>query len=248
MLELFVFGTFWFWVLTVAAIIVITVLEEYEFGTGATICLLVYAGLLQWLGGVNIIGYVLHHPVYSLVFLAGYFFLGTMWGVGKWAIFVTGRSQDLVEGFRDYCEKKKITYTKPPKAEVWTKFEMYVNGKEVDANGRLRDSYSSDSRLKDLLTAPRIRDHKERFIRWLSFWPLSLTCTLLNDLVRNICRQIYLALADRLQAISDGIYRRSGVVIISPEEQQAQLDLLENSSDKNSSDDRSPFHSPPTQR
>lgn len=199
MAELFLFGTFWFWVLTAAAIIIVTALTENEQGAGATICLLVYCGLLQWCGGVDILGYLLHHPVYVFITVASYFLIGTIWGFARWVIFVKGRSQDLIEAIRDYCNEKKITYSKPLEPEIWKSFK-----EEVET-----DRYSSHRNVQPLLTAPRIRDHKERFIRWLSFWPISMLYTLFNDAVRNICRQIYLAAADRLQAISDGIYNRA---------------------------------------
>lgn len=212
-MELFLFGTFWFWVLTVAALVIITAFEECDQGIGATICLIAYIVILQWLGGNDILGYILHHPIHIVVGLVTYFLIGTIWGVGKWAIYVKSRSQDLVEAFRDWCESKKIPWVKPMSTETWEDFEHAVYGRDKDGKDLESYRYSSSSnpykKYQDYLTAPRIRDHKDRFIRWLAFWPVSMLYTLFNDMVRNICRQIYLALATRLQAISDGIYKRA---------------------------------------
>jgi hypothetical protein len=231
--ELFVFGTFWFWVLTVAAIIIITALEEWEYGSVAMVCLLIYGGLLQWAGKVNILGYLWQHPIYTVTFLAGYFLIGTIWGVGKWAIFVKGKSQDLVEVFRDYCETHKIAYTKPIDPDVWAKFEQEVNGEEYDATKRNQTIRAGNPAVAALLKAPRIRDHKERFIRWLSFWPMSVLYTCFNDLLRNLGKQIYAALAERLQGISDGIYRRAlpKGFEFSPQDQKDQMVLIERQDD-----------------
>jgi len=92
--ELFVVGTFWFWVLIAAEFIFLIYLLEGEKYMAAPFTILLVLGLLI-LGGSgmgDIVRWVYHNPTYTVIGALGYFLFGTLYVispyVGKWWWFV----------------------------------------------------------------------------------------------------------------------------------------------------------------
>lgn len=190
MLELFAFGTFWFWTLLVAEIVLLFVFTENENGVAATISICVFAGLLQWAGGVDIIGFITLSPVKFFTICLCYFLAGAVWGVAKWWLYV-GNVIERTEEHRDYWFKSR-GYTYPPtpgssEAEEW-----------------------KEERRRKGLKRPLIRNHKADFMRWMTFWWISLIWSIFADFIKGICKQIYKKLATFLQAMADNMWRKHG--------------------------------------
>src|SRR5437764_119826 len=82
--EIFVLGSLWFWLLLFAEAVVLVVLVERDRGTLATLTFVITLALLQFLGDVNLSGYVVHHPWTVVLGAAGYFAVGACWAVVKW--------------------------------------------------------------------------------------------------------------------------------------------------------------------
>jgi hypothetical protein len=182
MAELFVFGTLWFWLLTAIALFFTGWIAE-ESGIGATICLIFYVGLLHF-GGNNIVSLILAQPWVVVALFAGYFVLGTVWGVLKWAIYVRGKRDELIDKIRNFCTSRNMPFNLPIDKDLW-------------------DAYCKHHTVEGI---PKIHEHKTLFMRWVGFWPLNLVFTLFNDLFRNICRHIYYSLAQHLQQMADRIF------------------------------------------
>jgi hypothetical protein len=86
--EIFLVGSLWFWLLLIAGAILVFILLEWDQGTTATLTFLATLLLLQFLGNVNIYGYVVQHPLTEILGAAGYFTLGTLWAIAKWWFYV----------------------------------------------------------------------------------------------------------------------------------------------------------------
>jgi hypothetical protein len=138
--------------------------------------------MLQWFGILDTWGFIKIHPFMTLGIIAGYFLIGTLWGIIKWIVYVKNQVDEIKEKFRLYCEYTKI----PEDASSW-------------------NAYKQSSRIS--LDPPRISSHKEVFFGWILFWPLSFIYTILNDTIRKICNKIYNLMASKLQAISNRIYK-----------------------------------------
>ena len=101
--ALFLFGTLWFWLLSVLAVIIIACSLEHRKwgGTGATITLVSFFLLVYALGGNTIqtfTNYITSNPLTSLAYIASYIVIGVLWSFVKWYYFLL-----------NYKEKNKTT-------------------------------------------------------------------------------------------------------------------------------------------
>ena len=91
MAELFIVGTFWFWALVVAEIILLFSFMNYDNGIGAIISLLGFGAMLQWFGNVDFVLYAREHPLATASFFVAYLLLGVCWGILRWYFFCLDR-------------------------------------------------------------------------------------------------------------------------------------------------------------
>lgn len=201
MFELFVFGTFWFWALIAAEVILLFMFVEWENGFGATISLVVFAAMLQWCGDTNIIGFVFGNPLRLMAVVAAYFLLGGVWGTVKWWIFARDRLEEYEELRDDFLRNKNL----PSGTVVPQEFRREWKEK-LERN---RGSYRHGGRT--LAEAPRARDNKSRIMRWMSFWPVSMLWSFLDDFVKRVFRTIYQRIHNFLQRIADNMWAKSTV-------------------------------------
>jgi hypothetical protein len=200
MLELFVIGSFWFWALIAAEIILLFVFVEYENGIGATISLAVFAALLQWCGNVDLIGYVIKHPINVLMAGLAYLLLGTIWGVIKWRIFCADRLDDYEDLKSDYLKGKGLPAgTKVVPVELRKEWSDRVE--------RTRD-YHTKQTIADV---PSVRVHKARIMRWMSLWVISVIWSLFNDFLKRVFQSVYKRIAGFLQRIAQNVWSGGNV-------------------------------------
>ena len=196
MLELFVVGTIWFWALIIIELIILFCFVEYENGIGATVSMVIFACCLQWLGDVNIIGFITGNPLQLMAVVASYFMLGAIWGVIKWWLYCRSILDEYNELRAEFFESKSM----PANTKVMPQ-EMKVKWKE-----KLANHWSSTSGAKNLGETPRARKNKNRIIRWMSFWPISMVWSIGNDFVKQIFRAIYNKIGGFLQHIADNMF------------------------------------------
>jgi hypothetical protein len=94
MVTLFALGTFWFWLLiTVAVISIIAITEQEDSNSWHWSILLGLPVLLYFTGCKNeilsLLSYVQENPVTIILGFVGYLFLGTIWSVVKWYLYLT---------------------------------------------------------------------------------------------------------------------------------------------------------------
>lgn len=194
MVELFVFGTFWFWVLLLAELFLLFVFVEYENGLGATISLLIFAALLQWCGNVDILGYASSNPLKLMLVILSYFVLGTIWGVVKWWVWCRERRERYDELKAEFCKNEGIDSLQIP-LDYRGKFKRWIEG-----NRKYGDT------TPYLYEIPHVRDNKARITRWMSFWFVSMIWTFLDDVIKKIFQNIYRAISGYLQRIADAVF------------------------------------------
>ena len=91
--SLFIFGTIWFWILSVITFLLISIsLENRKWGNfGATLTIIGFLITLYFFGGQtlgNFISYIINHPLSTIVNIAGYIFIGIIWSFVKWYYFL----------------------------------------------------------------------------------------------------------------------------------------------------------------
>jgi hypothetical protein len=193
MLELFVIGTFWFWALIIAEIILLFVFIENENGIGATVSLIIFGCLLQFCGNVDLIGFVMSNPLSILAVVGAYFALGAFWGAVKWWIFCRDRKEEYDDAKAEFLAAKGHPGAKVVPVELRAEWKELLEGRAY-------------SRGRTLADTPRVRDNKARVMRWMTFWPVSLIWSLINDFVKRVFRTIYQKIAGILQQIADNVF------------------------------------------
>lgn len=197
MFELFVIGSFWFWALIAAEIILLFVFIENENGIGAWVSLAIFAACLQWMGNTDIIGYVVQNPLAILAILAAYFLIGGVWGIVKWWVFLRDRLEDYQEAREKFLRNQGLDPSikeLPQETKVKWKKWLSDNTKWDGEDHRRLDE------------APRARTNKARIMRWMSFWPISMIWSFLDDFVKRVFKTIYQRIAGFLQRMADNMF------------------------------------------
>jgi hypothetical protein len=196
MFELFVIGTFWFWALLAFEVILLFAFVEYENGVGATISLVIFACCLQWLGDVDLLGFVFGNPLQLFICVASYFLIGAIWGTVKWWIFC----RDRLEEYRELKEEFLISKGLPAGTKVMPQEHKAAWKEKLE---RFTDYGRGGGTLAE---APRVKKNKSRIMRWMSFWPVSMIWSIINDFVKRIFKSIYYKIAGYLQHIADNMF------------------------------------------
>ena len=165
LIEFFVFGTIWFWLLSIVAFIAITAFVESAVdrdddsggGTWATSTIVLFILIYFFLGSDtdvrNILSWIKVNPTTFFFYILGYYAVGTIWSIAKWFLFL----------------RKKVRMA-----------EKHL------------ESTSSVSRLNDFdFRAPLAADNKSRIISWMSYWPFSAFWTILNKFFLRVWEFLY---------------------------------------------------------
>jgi hypothetical protein len=100
--SLFMFGTYWFWVLTLIAVsVIINSLERDSGNWSATVWLILFVGLLGFFGNgqffLNILRFILEKPTVVVLYVIGYLAAGVLWSFAKWFFFLAKKRKELGE-------------------------------------------------------------------------------------------------------------------------------------------------------
>jgi hypothetical protein len=200
MLEIFAVGTVWFWLLVTAELALLFLFTEYENGFAATASIVAFLAALQFLGGVNVIGFALAKPHYLVPLVAPYLLLAVAWGIFKWRKLVKDRLRQHDELFAEFlrdCNLPPTTTLLPVEYRVAWK-------KKVDRT----EDYKTGQTVADV---PLAKQHKSRIVRWMALWPFSVALYFFKDMVTEIFLALYTRLATFLQRIADNIYAKANV-------------------------------------
>lgn len=181
----FVVGTFWFWALLAAEMVLLLYCIEQEFSGWATISILGVLGLMQ-LSGVPVFNWCVNNPEIIIVGLLAHLLAGTIWATTKWWFFVKDQR-------RKYDQFK----------QRWLKLHR-VEGPVVPPE--MRDKFKRDLTWENFEVYPKIVNHKGQIYLWMIYWQWSLCWTMIDDPIRRAFSQIYEAIKNKLQGISDRIW------------------------------------------
>jgi len=212
LLGLAFLGTYWFWA------VLATFVTAFCFVVGDKGILaavpFILLGVVLWFlpdteGGLD---WVIANRTFFYYAGAVYFPIGLGWGIFKWWIFAHDKKAELLEKLSDW--KQDFLRDKRNKEAYLTKVQNEVGDlAEGNLNTAIHnlDRFKWENFYQDKLDRynfpPKIIDHKADFIRWLSWWPFSVTQFVCADFLRRIAQQIYNVCAIRLQGVSDKVFR-----------------------------------------
>ena len=188
MMTLFVLGSVGFWILTGLAALILFVMTEFEQPGWATGTLIVTFVALAVFGNFNLWQVVHGNPMGALLALLAYVGVGAVWSVGKWWFHVKecrSNYQDLRDAF---MERNKLE-------------------KSADIPDDRKSSFQEVVSRHASAAKPLIRENKSRITIWMTYWPWSMTWTIINDPVKKTFRWVYHQLQAVYQAIADHSYK-----------------------------------------
>lgn len=118
MMQLFLFGTFWFWAIIIAVVVIVIYLievvyelelsEEPHGGWAAFVIIITLALLVifgNWESFQKVLMFIRDHPLISLGYLASYIFVGIVWSFFKWYDHLKKMRNILREAKKIYAAK-----------------------------------------------------------------------------------------------------------------------------------------------
>ncbi len=168
----------------VGAIAIMVSLENEEEGWASGIVSFVLA-LLLWNYGKDIWGFVSTNIATTVYFSLGYVILGMGWSILKWNEFVKKKVEKFKKVRSEYLERNE-KFTETDKIHLKALCD-YLRGFDFKV-------WSQDvNSMKDIVVKimPNGSDNKASIIAWISYWPLSLTATLLNNPFRRLWLYVY---------------------------------------------------------
>jgi uncharacterized membrane protein YgaE (UPF0421/DUF939 family) len=177
MIEFLANSTFILWFSIIAAVVIMFSLELNSEGTATTAFSLAVA-LVLWNYGPNIWNFISSDILTTSLFIVGYLVCGVVWSFIKWNEFVKSI----------YREFKKIKNNET----FETHQELKTLCDQLRSNG-LSLGYKEVNSLEDVIEyiTPKGIDNKSRIVAWISYWPLSLIATLLNNPFRRLFERTY---------------------------------------------------------
>jgi len=208
MLTLFLFGSLWFWgLLAVTSIILISCLEKDNEG-GATIVFLATLAAVVFFGNNSWLTFIFENP-FSIGLLAGaYLFIGVLWGISKWWIYLHDVSA------RNRAERYDWVARQWDRLEVGDPNFLEYEAAHANPPSRWPDlvkddwkKYAKTQYHGKTIKKPMVSNSKARITAWMTYWPWSALWTLINDPIRRFYRWAYTQLRGLLQGMSDKAFK-----------------------------------------
>lgn len=170
-----VFGSFWFWVFSVAVWALLTTLIEDEKGGFAFIALCGTFVALAFAGDINILRVAQAHPIQAVLFFLGYLFMGALWSLFKW--------WRLLKAAKERFNQER--------AKFFHRQDNKIAGQPA-STGELLAYFYKETKFDRLI--PKVSEHKSQIISWMCYWPMSLVWYFLSDWIVNLFNKIFTAL------------------------------------------------------
>lgn len=196
--AVFAVGTFWFWFLLVVELFVIFAFVDCDNGIAATISLVVFASVLQFFGNVNIVGFVLRHPIQMVGLFVAYFSLGLMWGIFKWQRLVSDRLRKYKERFSIFLQQKGL----PEDTKVLPD-QYRIEWKRV-----VDDTSNYTTNHRTIADVPLVRHYKATIMRWISLWVISVCIFMFKDMIVEMTLFLYERVAGFMQRIANNRWEK----------------------------------------
>jgi len=170
----------WFWILTVAIIllIVLEVAKERAFLTGFTIVM--YLMVIHLFGDASLFSTIGKHPALVYAGVPGFFLAGAFWALAKWWFFVKRKALEFRQRRMKYLERRGV---------VGATLDTPMPKEMVESFGTVP-------------VKPLAHKNKGKIITWMVYWPFSMVWTLLEE----PWRLIYEALSRIFQKVADKVW------------------------------------------
>lgn len=201
MIELFILGSLWWYLVSGTFVIWAFFLTEKESLAWTIISLFLYLAFLQFLGRVNVFGYLFFQPINTVLYILGYFVIGFIWSFIKWWLRVNETAQKCLEEMDKFI--KEHTSKENFQSAVPLEFQ-----KSERSGKTLRDEWESHIQYKDELKKPIASKNKEKISVWVVYWPFSVVWSLINDFIKRMVEQLVIRFQKIYQSISNRAFKK----------------------------------------
>lgn len=221
-IALFAFATFWFWTLVVLASIIIMVALEGEKGWLATLTIITALVVVHYWGGIRVVDYMKAHPIRVLGGIGAYFVAGAIWSIIKWWFYVRGNRRNCREALAAFeadwpgrisletlpygMRRDRLGEDDPiPSAEEILKKDK----QDPEFKKKVWVACMAEGNYKEhhFEYKPDHHRHRNRILRWMTFWPWSFVWTMISDPIRRAFKMIYQRLAGVFTSISENAFK-----------------------------------------
>lgn len=192
------------WVVSIAVIVLMAILLEFEKEGWATTLFSIGTALILWNFRGVIWEYMTGNPSATIGFIVSYVVIGIVWSFIKWRTYVKKIFNKFKSIRLDFIAQHTVIDNSNRKH-----FNQLVeDAKFVDTTSPYGYTYSpsSDETIEKIVVkiTPRASKKKAIITSWISYWPVSLAATLLNNPFRQFFEWIY----DNISGIYDKITKR----------------------------------------
>jgi hypothetical protein len=209
--HLFVaWGILW-WVLTLALVVGSFALVAFKRGAYFLLSLVVYLGLLQFLGNTPVLEFIQNHFLTIVGCGAGFLGVAVLWFNWRWHWLTSKMRGRYNEVFAAWCQRKGIQDLPGCEDEseqadaLRIEWENYFSEHGHDEFGRIE-------------FRPRFRQHKDAILTWMAAWPLDMLVWLFSEVLRDFWTMIYYKFQGLLQAIMERNWRGTEGHMLTPEQ------------------------------
>jgi hypothetical protein len=209
--HLFVaWGIAW-WVLTLALVAGSFALVACKRGAYFLLSLVVYLGVLQFLGNTPVLEFVQAHFLGITGVAAGFLGIGVVWFNWRWHWLTSKMRRRYNEVFAAWCQRKGIGDLPGCEDEseeadaLRIEWEDYFAQHGSDEFGRIE-------------FRPRFRQHKNAILTWMAAWPLDLLVWLVSEVLRDFWTLIYYQFQGLLQAIMERNWKGTEGHMLTPQQ------------------------------
>jgi hypothetical protein len=176
------------WCTLIGLFIAVAILLENEFEGWATTLVSISLALVIWLNQEAVFDFIKNNPSQLLGFIGSYIVVGVIWSIVKWQLYVRKAFKPLKEVKAEFISKFKVLNDKT--LPELNKMISVAYIKKADGYSL---SPSPKTPFEDTVNelTPIAYKKKGVITSWVSYWPISLSATLLNNPFRNFFEWLY---------------------------------------------------------
>lgn len=200
-------GVFSFSLIALASIGILFAIRQ-DNGVLAIFGLVASMILFQFVTGLPVFPWLVHHWMATLGIFLGNLLIGSAWAIfWKWDSLVANnrRRYDLIRS--KWLQSKGLEENSDFTLENKLEWEKYFKGMNRDEYGLIE-------------FRPRYRDHKSELIGWMVLWPVSVFETFLFDVVSDLFRQLYEYMGGLLDVVMKRRWQGTESHMLSDEERE----------------------------
>lgn len=176
------------WGTLIGLVLVIAILLENEKEGWATTIVSISLALAFWLNKDSIMSFVSQNPSQLIGFVLSYILVGVVWSFIKWQLYVRKAFKPLKELKAEFIAKHKVL-----NEATLPKLNAMINSARILKPNGYEVSASEKTPFEDTVNniTPLASKKKSVITSWISYWPISLSATLLNNPFRHFFEWLY---------------------------------------------------------